>query len=526
VRRPLSSRRRARRALGVAGALSVAVSALGLQLAGSTPAVAGVTSTGSGSSYAAVALNNWVGQVANLYGLSINYQTSSSVLGLDGFVQHQVDFAASEIGYNAGQANGEPPPGTYQYLPDVAGATCLMYNLQSSTQQPVQDLQLSSAVMMGVFSGTITNWNDPAIAALNPGVLLPNRQIGVVYRTDASGDNYLFSDYLSNTQPGQWAAFNHAVTPNYSIPSALWPAPSGGSGRIGPYDMTGFNGQAGSDNSSNYVAANPGTITYVETAYAILHGMPCAAVQNASGAFVQPSSVADAIALTHDCLNADLTQNLGGCNGQPGVYQAPEPAAYPISAYSYLVTSTTGMSVDKAAVLAKFINFLACQGQVSAGQLGYSPIPPNLILDDFAAIGRLPGQSPPPAPTAESCPNPYLTGAAEYVGGPVQLTTGGSGAVSGGAPSNVSVAGVKQVSAADLSKQLTAKAHGGLLAAPGQHLGVALNAAVADLLKVSGPTAGILAVTAVFIVLLVVPPVIGLLRRRLDDSSDPEGGDS
>ena len=85
---------------------------------------------------------------------------------------------------------------------------------------------------------------------------------------------------------------------------------------------------------------------------------------------------------------------------------------------------------------------------------------------------------------------------------------------------------MSQVSAADLSKQLAAKAHGGLLAAPGQHLGVALDAAVADLLKVSGPTAGILAVTAVFIVLLVVPPIIGLLRRRLDDSSDPEGGDS
>ena len=114
---------------------------------------------------------------------------------------------------------------------------------------------------------------------------------------------------------------------------------------------------------------------------------------------MQPSSVGDAIALTHDALYPDLEQNLAG------VFTAPEAGAYPISAYSYLITSING-SPAKNAVLGKFIAFLACQGQISAGQLGYSPIPPNLVADDFAAIQRLPGAAPPPALNGTDLPEP------------------------------------------------------------------------------------------------------------------------
>ena len=96
-------------------------------------AAAGVTVTGTGSSYAAVAINNWVGQVANLYGLSINYQTSSSVLGAPELPEQRGLRRQSEIGYSRPTPPPSPRPGSYQYLPDVAGAQCLMYNLQSTT---------------------------------------------------------------------------------------------------------------------------------------------------------------------------------------------------------------------------------------------------------------------------------------------------------------------------------------------------------------------------------------------------------
>ena len=496
---------------------------LGTQLVSLAPASAGTTVTGAGSSYAAVAINNWTGQVSNLYGASVNYQTSSSVLGLDGFCANQVDFAASEIGYNAGQAScpaNSPAPGTYEYMPDVAGAMCLMYNLQSSTSQPIRNLQLNAATLMGMFDGKIVYWDDPAISALNGGMSLPHQYINAIVRQDASGDNYIFSQYLSHAQPGEYQAFSQTFDPTYSIPSAQWPWPTSADPANG-FDLTHFVQQSGSDGSSNYVASDPNTLTYVETAYALLHGSPCAAIQNASGTFVQPSAVGDAIALTHDCLNADLTQNLTGCNGQPGVFDAPEPAAYPISAYSYLVASTT-MSPSKSAVLAQFIHFFACQGQISAGQLGYSPLPPTLILDDFAAIGRLNGQVAPPSPTAQNCPNPYLTGAMQYVGGPIQLTTGGSGAVSGAATGSVDV---KQVSASQAAQTAQAKTSHGVLQAGGQQFGIALNAAVASMLTLAGPNGAIAIGTLLFLGLLIVPPAIGFLRRRRSKQPLVNGGD-
>ena len=511
----LLARARSSLRFGLLGLAALSASSLAVSVATSTPAAAGVTVTGTGSSYAAVALNNWVGQVANLYGLSINYQTSSSVLGLQNF-PNNVDFAASEIGYSTNTAP-PPPPGSYQYLPDVAGAQCLMYNLQSTTSQPVRNLQLNSAVMTGIFSGQINKWNDPAILAINPALngLLPNTTINFVFRTDASGDNYIFSQYLASLQTNAWAAFRTALVPSIggaaSQPTDVWPSPQGGSNQVGAYDFTGGLGVSGSDGASNTVAGTPNSITYVETAYAILHGIPCAAVQNASGAYVQPSSVGDAIALTHDALYPDLEQNLAG------VFTAPEAGAYPISAYSYLITSING-SPAKNAVLGKFIAFLACQGQISAGQLGYSPIPPNLVADDFAAIQRLPGAAPPPALNGTACPNPYLTGAAQYVGGPIQLSSGGGGGVQANTAASsaaVAAAGVTQVSPSAVAAA-AAHHHGGLEAAPGQQFGLALAAEANSLLRASTAHGAALALSAGFLAIVLVPPAIGfvLYRRR------------
>ena len=382
----------------IAGPAAVALSA-----ASAGPAFAnGPTISGTGSSYAAVAINQWVAEVAVKNGDSVNYQTSSSVIGLNDFAQKQVDFGASEIGYSTGQAQYTPPAGyAYQYLPDVAGATCIMYNL-SGTGGQIKTLRLNSSVMLGIFTGVIKTWNDPQIQALNPGSLLPSQPITVVYRTDPSGDNYLFSNYLFVLHSQAWNAFAHQLG-FQSGPNAIWPFPQGGS--QGKYNFSGWIGQSGSDNASNYVASSNGTVTYVETAYALLHHMPCAAVENASGNWVQPSEYNDAVALQSDQLQPDLEQKLNG------VYSSTQPSAYPISAYSYLITSEKQTNPQKGAVEGRFIMFLACTGQQSAGALGYSPLPPNLVADDFKAVSRIAGAAPPPsAPTASNCPNPYVDG--------------------------------------------------------------------------------------------------------------------
>ena len=176
----------------------------------------------------------------------------------------------------------------------------------------------------------------------------------------------------------------------------------------------------------------------METAYAKEHNFPVASVENASGNFVQPTSLNDAIALEAAILHPDLTQDL------TGVYTNPLPGTYPLSAYSYLVTQcspqlasaqtsscvgggTVNFPSSKGQALGQFVSYLACAGQEKMALLGYSPLPPNLVSDDFAAVGRLPGGVEPPPPTAANCKNPYVDGETPLPGEPVVQGQSGGG---------------------------------------------------------------------------------------------------
>ena len=352
IRRPRLLRRRL---AALAAAAAVVIPTFG-SVAVASPAGANVTSTGTGSSYAAIAIEAWVSQIFNINQTSINYQASSSVIGLQNFAQNLVDFGASEIGYSAGQTSSSPT-GPYQYLPDVAGATCLMYNVIGQTGQQVQQLQLSPAAIAGIFTGQITKWNSPVLAALNPSALLPNQPIIVTARGDASGDNYIFSDYLQTLEPSTWAAFTGAMGARNG-PTAVWPTPATGGTSAGQFNESNWVAQNGSDNASNYVASSLNTITYVETGYASEHNMPCAYIQNTAGSYIRPSELGDAYALTSDQINLTTgEQSLGA------VFTSPNPQAYPISAYSYLTSLKGTLPANKGAVLSAFVLFLACQGQ-------------------------------------------------------------------------------------------------------------------------------------------------------------------
>lgn len=550
--RPISTGRPRR--LGAAvlavGVVVGSLVALTTSTTGARPAAAsGPTIVGSGSSYAAVAINQWASQVAALYGDSINYQTTSSVIGLNEFAQQQIDFGASEIGYSTGQANYTPPKNfPYQYLPDIAGAECLMYNLKGSVGEPITDLKLNSAVMLGIFSGTITTWNNPQIEAINPGVPLPSSPIIPVFRTDPSGDNYLFGYYLSTVQPTAWAKYVAAMKfpPG---PSAIWPTPQGSS--TAGYSFSNFVGQSGSDNASDYVSSSTGTITYVETAYALLHDEPCAYIENASGNWLGPSEYSDAVALLSAQLLPDLEQKL------QGVYLSTAKYAYPISAYSYLLTQEGQFNPEKGAVLGRFIRYFACWGQESAGRLGYSPIPTNLVQDDFNGIRRIAGAAPPPAtPTAANCPDPYLTdpGSLPGAGGtntppPTGGTTGdgtGGGTTSGGGSSTTGTAtgsssttgagsvghGAKGSKSAKGSTSGTSSQPTGVDEAGGtdgvtattEQPGLALLAASLPLKNQSSPWNSMLSWSLALLALIAVPPTVAVVRRLRREAAAASAG--
>jgi phosphate transport system substrate-binding protein len=408
--RPRSGRAHRFLAGALAASLLAPVALIAASGLGSTPALAaGPEITGAGSSYAAVAIQNWVAQVASVYGINVNYSVSTSVIGLNLFAQNQVNFGASEIGYSTGQMSYSPTE-PYQYLPDVAGATCLMYNVKGRLGNQLTSLNLSNQVLAEIWTGTITNWDAPQIAAINKNVLLPNAPIVGVFRTDASGENYLFSQYLDYIEPKIWQPFVQTLQAGAYV-SANWPSGT----RHGNYHLQNFVGQAGSDVASDFVAATNDSMTYVETAYALLHHDPCAYIQNASGNWVAPSEETDAVGLERAQLLPDLEQKL------QGVYSNPLPSAYPISAYSYLVTPKVpgSISSSKGAVLGEFIRFFACTGQNSAGVLGYSPLPPNLVDADFAAINRIPGAArAPTTATAANCSDPYVNGQTPLPGEP------------------------------------------------------------------------------------------------------------
>ncbi|MFZ0668239.1 MAG: substrate-binding domain-containing protein [Acidimicrobiales bacterium] len=420
----------------------IAVNAVGLfaALAPATQAAASPALESTGSSFAGVAIEQWIGEASTLYGLSINFQVSSSVVGLDDFAENQIDFGASDIPYSSGQALEEPNQ-PYQYLPDVAGALAFMYNLQGSQSgTQIKSLVLTTQVIEEIFTGVITTWCAPQIVQIQPPSIqgnMPCTTIIPVYRVDASGENYLLSDYLLHEDNSDFVAYQNAMQASpIDAPSATWPTPPPGT--VVPPGYPGWTnnnlqGQSGSDNAANYVAAasSNGAITYVETAYAIQHSDPVASVVNADGNPVQPTSVNDATALEDAVLYADLTQNLAS------VYTNPLPNAYPLSSYSYLVTpcspnlvaagsttkcSGTGASSPFPAVkgqaLGQFVQFLACAGQQQMAVLGYSPLPPNLVQEDFNAIGRMNGGQQPPQVSSADCKNPYVDGQTVLPGEP------------------------------------------------------------------------------------------------------------
>ena len=169
--------------------------------------------TPTGSSFAGVAIEQWEGQFNEADG-------GTSIHGVQLHHRHErllpetVQFGATDISYATGQAYCTTPqvPYPFQYMPDVAGGLAFEYNLTGQNGQRITNLILNGATLLGIFTGAIKNWNNPQIAALNPGTPLPTEQITPYYRADPSGENYLLSDSFLHVDPGPVAAFQTLAT--------------------------------------------------------------------------------------------------------------------------------------------------------------------------------------------------------------------------------------------------------------------------------------------------------------------------
>jgi phosphate transport system substrate-binding protein len=301
--------------------------------------------TGAGATFPAPIYAKWAEAYKAATGHSMNYQAIGSGGGVKQIVAKTVDFGASDDPTSDEVLSKN---GLHQF-PAVIGGIVPVMNLDGVKPG---ELKLSGAVLADMYRGAVKTWNDPAIAALNPGVKLPSTAITLVYRSDSSGTTAAFTDYLAQVSPEFKSGVGAGKTVN-------WPAGVGGKGNAG-------------------VAATvnkiKGGVGYVEYAYAKQNKMTHAAMINRDGKVVQPDEKTFAAAAA----NADwkAVPNFGvNLNNQKG------DAAWPITSPTFILIHKAADKPQNAAETLKFFRWALNNGQQLAVELDYVPLPPNVVKE-------------------------------------------------------------------------------------------------------------------------------------------------
>lgn len=308
--------------------------------------------SGAGSTFVQNLAQQWIKDFGSqCSGANVNYQGIGSGAGVEQLTAGTVDFAGTDVPLTSAQSAALQSKGTVVQLPWAAGAIALEYNLPG-----VKNLQLSPATIAGIFTGKIRSWNDPAIAAANPGAKLPSTTISTVHRSDSSGTTGAFSAYLAAAAPQGWTLG--------ASKTIAWPTGSGAKG---------------SDGVTATVEQTTGAIGYAEVSFAEGAQLPMVKVKNGGGKYVSPSDVA--------AVSAAI--GAAGSPSQQGVvtpaYTSSDPSVYPISTVTYVVVLQK-QGASKAALLKDFLLYAVGPGQSSAKSLYYAPLPSGLTSFDKTAI--------------------------------------------------------------------------------------------------------------------------------------------
>jgi phosphate transport system substrate-binding protein len=312
-------------------------------------AAPGADISGAGATFPYPIYAKWADAYKTATGVAMNYQSIGSGGGIKQIKAKTVTFGASDMPLKPEDLNAA---GLLQF-PMIIGGVVPVVNIKGIT--PGQ-LQLDGATIAAIYLGDITQWNDPLIKKLNPKLSLPNTAIAPVYRSDGSGTNFLFSDYLSKSS----AKFKSAVGANTSV---QWP--------------TGI-GQKGNEGIANMTIQTDGAIGYVEYAYAKQNKMSFTLLTNKSGAAVAPSAESfQAAAATADWAGADSYYLI--LTDQAGAKSWPITGASFILVYK--VPDASSKVVDAASVneALKFFAWAYKDGASMAAELDYVPLPASLI---------------------------------------------------------------------------------------------------------------------------------------------------
>ena len=330
------------RSLMLRGGIALSLASVGL--AGSAPAQTGLT--GAGATFPNPIYTKWFDAYNKQTGVQVNYQSIGSGGGIRQFTEGTVDFGATDGPMNDEQIAAVK--GNVLHVPTVMGAVVLTYNLPEvgSTR-----LRLDGPTVAAIFQGSITKWNDKALAKLNPGAKLPNSDILVVHRSDGSGTSYIFTDFLSKSSLDWKDKVGKATSVN-------WPVGLGGKGNEGV---------------TQQVKQTVGSIGYVELIYALSNDLPYATIKNPAGEFVDASlaSVTAAAASAKFDKNTDF---------RVSITNAPGKDAYPISSFTWLLVHTEQPDAAKAKAIRDFLKWMISpEAQQMANELKYAPLPKEVV---------------------------------------------------------------------------------------------------------------------------------------------------
>lgn len=315
-----------------------------------TGSTSGVDLNGAGATFPYPIYSKWVSDYQAATGIKVNYQSKGSGAGIKQLSDGIVDFGASDSPMTDEEMS-RTRHGAVLHFPTVLGAVVVTYNLPALSAP----LRLNGEVIADIFMGQVTKWNDARIAALNPTVTLPADDILVVHRTDGSGTTFIFTDYLSSA-------------------SARWKQEAGGPGRGKEVKWpVGLGGQ-GNEGVAGQVKQTPGSIGYVELAYAKQNGLPVAHVMNRAGEYVEPTiaSITAAAEGAVSALPADSDYRISIVNG-------PGAGAYPISSFTWILVYSTPPDAAKGRKVVDFLRWVYSTGQQSAAGLDYAPLPAILV---------------------------------------------------------------------------------------------------------------------------------------------------
>jgi phosphate transport system substrate-binding protein len=288
--------------------------------------------------------------------VQINYQSLGSGAGVSQVTEGTVDFGASDQPLTGEQiaAFEAKRDSRILHFPTVLGAVVPTYNLPGVTAE----LKFTPGALAGIFLGKVTRWNDPAIASVNAGAVLPASEIIVVHRSDGSGTTYIWTDYLSKVSP-EWSGGPGRGT------SVSWPVGLGGKGNEGVAGL---------------VKQTPSSIGYVELIYAVQTKMSTGAVRNSAGNFIRP----DLASVTAAAAGVEMPDDF-----RVSITNPPGENAYPIASFTWLLVPERIENEAKRNAIHDFIEWMLTTGQAMTEALEYAPLPEEVVAKEKALLASL-----------------------------------------------------------------------------------------------------------------------------------------